>query len=78
MHPLVIKTAKSENDCSRRMPNLSACERKYTLLERQRAKLVAMLAIHPMSKARRARLRARLANFDEMIELEHRGRLLSS
>lgn len=72
MHPLFVNTANSENDHHRRAPNLSAAERKLTLLERQRAKLVAMLAIHRMSKARRARLRARLANVDDMIELVQR------
>jgi len=72
MHPLFVNATNSENDHHRRTANLSATERKLTLLERQRAKLVAMLAIHRMSKARRARLRARLANVDDMIELVQR------
>jgi hypothetical protein len=38
-------------------------------LERQRGKLVAMLAMHRMSPARRAGLRQRLATVDEIIRL---------
>jgi len=45
----------------------SAIERKLVALERRRAKLVPMLAMHRMSAARRARLRQQLANADEMI-----------
>ena len=44
-------------------------ERKLEALERQRGKLVAMLAMHRMSPARRARFRQRLANVDEIIRL---------
>ena len=47
----------------------SAIERKLMALERRRAKLVPMLAMHRMSAARRARLRQQLANVDEMIRL---------
>jgi hypothetical protein len=47
----------------------SAIERKLVALERRRAKLVPMLAMHRMSAARRARLRQQLANVDEMIRL---------
>lgn len=50
----------------------SAIERKLVALERQRAKLVPMLAMHRMSGARRARLRRQLANVDEMIRLVKR------
>ena len=50
----------------------SAIERKLKALERQRAKLVPMLAMHLMSAVRRARLRQRLANVDEMIRLVKR------
>ena len=69
MHPLLIH---AENDHRRRTPQPSATDRKLIALERQRAKLVAILAIHRMSKTRRARLRARLASVDEMIELVRR------
>ena len=50
----------------------SAIERKLVALERRRAKLVPMLAMHRMSAARRARLRQQLANVDEMIRLMKR------
>src|SRR5215469_18135416 len=50
----------------------SAIERKLMALERRRAKLVPMLAMHRMSAARRARLRQQLANVDEMIRLMKR------
>ena len=50
----------------------SAIERKLVALERRRAKLVPMLAMHRMSTARRARLRQQLANVDEMIRLVKR------
>ena len=50
----------------------SAIERKLAALERRRAKLVPMLAMHRMSAARRARLRQQLANVDEMIRLVKR------
>ena len=50
----------------------SAIERKLVALERRRAKLVPMLAMHRMSTARRARLRQQLANVDEMIRLTKR------
>ena len=50
----------------------SAIERKLMALERRRAKLVPMLAMHRMSAARRARLRQQLANVDEMIRLVKR------
>jgi hypothetical protein len=69
MHPLLIN---AENDHRRRTLEPFATDRKLTALERQRTKLAAMLAIHRMSKARRARLRARLANVDEMIGLVRR------
>jgi hypothetical protein len=52
-----------------RTPGLSATEQKLEALERQRGKLVAMLAMHRMSPARRSRLRQRLANVDEIIRL---------
>jgi hypothetical protein len=69
MHPLLINT---ENDHRRRTLEPSATDRKLTALERQRAKLVAILAIHRMSRIRRARLRARLATVDEIIGLVRR------
>jgi hypothetical protein len=69
MHPLLIN---AENDHRRRTPEPSATARKLTALERQRAKLVAILAIRRMSKTRRTRLRARLATVDEMIGLMRR------
>jgi hypothetical protein len=69
MHPLLIN---AENDHRRGMPEPSATDRKLAALKRQRAKLAAMLAIRRMSKARRARLRAALANVDEMIGLVRR------
>ena len=69
MHSLLINI---ENDRRRRTPERSATDRKLTALERQRAKLVAMLAIHRMSKTRRARLQARLATVDEIIGLLRR------
>jgi len=43
MHPVLIN---AENDRRRRTPEPSAIDRKLTVLERQRAKLVAILAIH--------------------------------
>ena len=43
MHPLL---ANAENDTRRRTPGPFARDRKLTALERQRAKLVAILAIH--------------------------------
>jgi hypothetical protein len=67
IHPL-LSIAKGE-DNRRRTPGLSATERKLEALARQRGKLVAMLAMHRMSPARRARLRQRLANVDEIILL---------
>ena len=69
MHPLLIN---AEDDHRRRTLEPSATNRKLASLERQRAKLVAILAIHCMSKTRRARLRARLATIDEMIGLVRR------
>ena len=69
MHSLLINT---ENDHRRRTPEPSATDRKLTALERQRAKLVAILAIHRMSRSRRARVRARLATVDEIIGLVRR------
>ena len=66
MHSLLINT---END---QTPKPSATDRKLTALERQRAKLVAILAIHRMSRTRRTRLRARLATVDEIIGLMRR------
>ena len=69
MHPLLIA---SENEDRRRAPRPSATERKRMALRRQRAKLVAMLAMCRISPARRARLRAKLANIDEMIRLVNR------
>ena len=66
MHSLLINT---END---QTPKPSATDRKLTALERQRAKLVAILAIHRMSRIRRTRLRARLATVDEIIGLVRR------
>ena len=50
----------------------SAIERKLVALQRQRSKLVPMLARRRMSAARRARLRQQLANVDEMITLVKR------
>ena len=69
MHSLLIN---SENDQRRRTLEPSATDRKLTTLERQRAKLVAILAIHRMSRSRRARVRARLATVDEIIGLVRR------
>jgi len=69
MHPLLIN---AENDHRRRTPEPSATDRKLTTLERQRAKLMAILAIRRMSKTRRAGLRARLVTVDEMIGLVRR------
>ena len=69
MHSLLINI---ENDHHRRTPQRSATDRKLSALERQRAKLVATLAIHRMSKTRRARLRARLAIVDEIVGLVRR------
>ena len=69
MHSLLINT---ENDHRRRTPEPSAVDRKLAALERQRAKLVAILVIHRMSRTRRARLRARLATVDEIIGLLRR------
>ena len=69
MHSLLTN---SENDHRRRTPEPSATNRKLTALEHQRAKLVAILAIHRMSRTRRARLRARLATVDEIIGLLRR------
>ena len=69
MHPLL---ANAENDTRRRTPGPFARDRKLTALERQRAKLVAILAIHRMSKTRRTRLRARLGTVDEIIGLVRR------
>jgi len=54
MHSLLIN---SENGHRRRTPEPSATDRKLTALERQRAKLVAILAIHRMSRTRRGRVR---------------------
>jgi hypothetical protein len=69
MHSLLINT---ENGHRRGTPELSAIDRKLTALERQRAKLAAILAIHRMSRTRRARLRARLATIGEIIGLVRR------
>ena len=71
IHPL-LSIAKGGDNRRRRAPGLSATERKLEALERQRGKLVAMLAMHRMSPARRGRLRQRLANFDEIIRLVER------
>jgi hypothetical protein len=68
IHPL-LGIAKGEDNRRRRTPGLSATGRKREALERQRGKLVAMLAMHRMSPARRARLRQRLATVDEIIRL---------
>jgi len=67
IHPL-LSIARGE-DNRRRTPGHTATERKLEALERQRGKLVAMLAMHRMSPARRARFRQRLANVDEIIRL---------
>ena len=50
----------------------SVIERKLVALERRRAKLVPMLAMHRMSAARRTRLRQQLATVDELIWLVKR------
>ena len=68
IHPF-LSVAKGEDNGRRRTPGLSATGRKLEVLERQRGKLVAMLAMHRMSPARRARLRQRIANVDEIIRL---------
>jgi hypothetical protein len=70
MHPLFI--AAQHEDRQRKASPSPATERKLRALERQRAKLVAMLAMSRMSPVRRARLRAKLANVDEMIRLVKR------
>jgi hypothetical protein len=69
MHPLFI--AARHEDRRRKASHSPATERKLRALERQRAKLVAMLVCR-MSPVRRARLRAKLANVDEMIRLVKR------
>jgi hypothetical protein len=69
MHPLLIA---AKNEDRRRTPRPSATERKLIALGRQRIELVAMLAMYRISPARRARLRAKLANVDEMIRLVNR------
>jgi hypothetical protein len=68
IHPL-LSIAKGEDNRRHRTSELSATGRKLEALERQRGKLVAMLAMHRMSPARRARLRQRLATVDEIIRL---------
>jgi hypothetical protein len=68
IHPL-LSIAEGEDNRHRRTPGLSATEQKLEALERQREKLVAMLAMHRMSPARRSQLRQRLANVDEIIRL---------
>ena len=68
IHPL-LSIAKGEDNRRRRTPGLSAAGRKLGALERQRGKLVAMLAMHRMSPARRARPRQRFATVDEIIRL---------
>ena len=70
MHPLLI--ASKHEDRRRKASQSPAAERRLRTLEHQRAKLVAMLAMCRMSPARRARLRAKLANVDEMIRLVNR------
>ena len=70
MHPLLI--ASKHEDRRRKASQSPAAERRLRALEHQRAKLVAMLAMCRMSPARRARLRAKLANVDEMIRLVNR------
>jgi len=69
VHPLLIT---SKNEDHRRTLGPSATERRLMALGRQRAKLVPMLAMCRISPARRARLRAKLANVDEMIRLVNR------
>jgi hypothetical protein len=59
------------NDDRRPSPGPAVTERRLKLLERQRAKLV-VLATCWMSKARKARLRQKIANVDEMIRLMKR------
>lgn len=59
------------NEDRRPTPGLAVTERRLKLLERQRAKLV-VLAMCRMSKARKVRLRAKIANVDEMIGLMKR------
>jgi hypothetical protein len=68
IHPF-LSVANGEDNGRRRTPGLSATGRKLEVLERQRGKLVAMLAMNRMSPARRARLRQRIANVDEIIRL---------
>jgi hypothetical protein len=70
MRPLLLEAGGTIAVVERWGP--SASERKLAALERRRAKLVPMLAMHPMSAARRARLRQQLANVDEMIRLVKR------
>ena len=70
MRPLLPVAGGTIAAVERRGP--SAIERKLVALERRRAKLVPMLAMHRMSTARRARLRQRLANVDELIWLVKR------
>jgi hypothetical protein len=70
VRPLLPEAGGTIVDVERWGP--SAIERKLVALERQRAKLVPMLAMHRMSAARRARLRQQLANVDEIIQLMKR------
>ena len=73
MHPLLIVSKNEEH--RRGTLQTSADERKLMALARQRVKLVTMLATCRMSPARRVRLRAKLANVDEMIRLCEADRL---
>ena len=61
---LLLTPAKDDANRRHRTPAASAAERKPTLLECQRVKPVAMLGVHRMSKARKGRLQAKIADVD--------------